>query len=110
MPRVNVPRELLEAELARYLASDSIGPPEARAGAERHRVLPLVNDWVGCWALDMGGRLVFFPWEAPEELEAVSDAPVDAVAANAALAMGPAGVSPLWQQFAHCGHPTLSPA
>jgi hypothetical protein len=60
MPHVNVPRELLEAELARYLATGSEDKLEARAGAERHRVLPLFNDFMGCWALDMTGRLVFF--------------------------------------------------
>ena len=90
MPRVNVPREILEAELARYLASSPLGPPDAYAGAERHRVLPLVNDFVGCWALDMDGTLVFFAWDEPEELELVSDTPVDAVGVNAALAMGSA--------------------
>ena len=88
MPRVNVSREVLEAELASYLAQGSSEDPEAQAGARRHRVLPLFNDLVGCWALDMSGRLVFFPWEAPEELEPVSDLPVDAIGANAALALG----------------------
>ena len=88
MPKVNVSREVLETELARYLASGSAEHPDAHAGAKQHHVLPLFNDFVGCWALDMAGRLVFFPWEAPEELEPVSDRPVDAIGANAALALG----------------------
>ena len=88
MLQVNVPRDVLEAELARYLASASKEPPAAYAGSERHRVLPLFNDFMGCWALDMSGRLVFFTWDAPEELEPVSERPVDAVGANAALALG----------------------
>ena len=88
MPQVNVPRDVLEAELARYLMSGPKEPPAAYAGAEHHRVLPLFNDFMGCWALDMDGRLVFFAWEEPEELEPVSEHPVDAVGANAALALG----------------------
>jgi hypothetical protein len=88
MPQVNVSREVLKAELARYLATGSPEHPAAHAGAGRHQVLPLFNDFMGCWALDMSGRLVFFPWEAPEELELVSDHPVDATGANAALALG----------------------
>jgi len=90
MPQVTVPREVLEAELARYLASGSKEPPAAYAGAARHRVLPLVNDFMGCWALDMAGRLVFFAWDTPAEVEPVSDHPMDAVGANAALALGSA--------------------
>jgi hypothetical protein len=88
MPHVNVPREVLEAELARYLVTGLKDDPEARTGAQRHRVLPLFNDFVGCWALDMTGRLVFFAWDAPEELQPVSDHPSDAMGANAALALG----------------------
>ncbi len=88
MPQVNVPREVLEAELTRYLARGSKEPPAAYAGAGRHRVLPLFDDLMGCWALDLNGRLVFFAWEAPEELEPVSEHPVDAIGANAALALG----------------------
>lgn len=88
MPRVDVPTELLEAELERYLASSSDGPADARAGAARHRVLPLLNDFVGCWALDMTGLLVFFPWEAPEDLEPVSENPQEAIGTHAALALG----------------------
>jgi hypothetical protein len=88
MPHVSVSRKILEAELLRYLASDSNEEPEARAGALRHRVLPLFNDFVDCWALDMTGRLVFFPWDAPEELQPVSDDPVDTTGAHAALAYG----------------------
>jgi hypothetical protein len=89
MPQVNVPREVLESELRRYLATaGSAEHPAAQAGAERHQVLPLFNDFVGCWALDMSGRLVFFSWEAAKELEPVSDHPVEAIGANAALALG----------------------
>lgn len=88
MPQVNMPRDVLEAELVRYLSSEATEPPDARAGAVRHRVLPLFNDFIGCWALDMTGRLVFFAWEAPEALEPVSDTPIDAIGANAALALG----------------------
>jgi hypothetical protein len=88
MPKVNVSREVLETELARYLASGGVEHPEAHAGAKRHRVLPLFNDFVGCWALNMAGQLMFFPWEALRELEAVSDDPVDAIGANVALAVG----------------------
>jgi hypothetical protein len=88
MPQVNVPRAVLETELTRYLASDSKEPRAAHAGAARHRVLPLFTDFMGCWALDMAGRLVFFAWEVPEALEPVSDDPVDEVGANAALALG----------------------
>ena len=88
MPQVSVSRDALEAELASYLASGSKEPPAAYTGAERHRVLPLVNDFMGCWALDMNGRLVFFAWEAPEQVEPVSEDPADAVGANAALAVG----------------------
>lgn len=90
MPRVNVSREILEAELATYLAAGLSEDPQAYAGAQRHRVLPLFNDFVGCWALDMGGRLVFFAWDAPEELKPVSEGPVDAIGARAALAFGSA--------------------
>ncbi len=90
MPHVNVSREVLQAELARYLATGSKEHPPTRAGAERHQVLPLFNDFVGCWALDMAGRLVFFPWDAPEELKPVSEHSVDAIGANAALALGSA--------------------
>ncbi len=85
MPKVNVSREVLEAELERYLASGPTDPAEAHAGAKRHRVLPLFNDFVGCWALDMGGRLLFFPWDTPDELRPVSDNPVDSIGAHAAL-------------------------
>ena len=88
MPQVNVPRAVLETELTRYLASDSKEPRAAHAGAARHRVLPLFTDFMGCWALDMAGRLVFFAWEVPEALEPVSDGPVDEIGANAALALG----------------------
>ncbi|MGH9579437.1 MAG: hypothetical protein ACRD2R_00460 [Terriglobales bacterium] len=88
MAHVKMPREVLEAELARYLTAGPREPQAAYVGAARHRVLPLFNDFVGCWALDMTGRLVFFPWEAPEELESVSDRPADAIGANAALAQG----------------------
>jgi hypothetical protein len=90
MPQVDVSREVLETELGRYLAAGSSDHPKAHAGAARHRVLPLFNDFVGCWALDMSGRLVFFPWEAPEELDLVSDNPVDAIGTNVALAVGSA--------------------
>ena len=88
MPHVNVPRELLEAELARYLAQGQEQSPEAYAGASRHRVLPLLSDFVGCWAVTMSGQLVFFAWEEPDRVAPVSDKPVDAVGANAALAFG----------------------
>jgi hypothetical protein len=88
MPQVNVSGELLEGELSRYLASGPTEPQAAYLGAARHRVLPLFNDFMGCWALDMAGRLVFFAWEEPDMLEPVTDSPVDAIGANAALALG----------------------
>jgi hypothetical protein len=88
MPHVNLSRKVLEAELARYLATGSKKEPEAHAAAQRHRVLPLFNDFMGCWALDMGGQLVFVPWDAPEELHPVSDRPVDAAGAHVALGYG----------------------
>ena len=87
MPQVGVPRAVLETELTRYLA-EPFGPPDAHTVAARHRVLPLVNDFMGCWALDMDGRLVFCAWEALESVVPVSDQPVDAIGANAVLALG----------------------
>jgi len=88
MPHVKVSREVLEAVLACYLATGSKDDPEARAGAQRHRVLPLFNDFVGCWALDMTGRLVFFPWMRLKSSRQLSADPVDATGAHAALAYG----------------------
>jgi hypothetical protein len=88
MPHVKVSREVLEAELARYLASGSRERSDEHAGAQRHRVLPLFSDFMGCWALDIAGQLVFFPWDAPEELMLVSDNPVDAAGTHAALGYG----------------------
>jgi hypothetical protein len=88
MPRVNVSREVLEAELKAYLARASADDPKEYAGVRRHRVLPLFTDFMGCWALDMDGQLVFFHWDAPEDLKPVSDHPVDAAGAHAALGYG----------------------
>jgi hypothetical protein len=90
MSHVNVSREALEAELARYLATDSREEPDAHAGALRHRVLPLFSDFMGCWAVDMAGQLVFFSWDAPEEIKPVSDHPVHAAGTHAALGYGSA--------------------
>jgi hypothetical protein len=87
MPQVDVPRTVLEAELARFLA-EPFGPPQAHTAAARHQVLPLFNDFMGCWALDMDGRLVFCAWGAIETVAPVSDHPVDAAGSNAALALG----------------------
>jgi hypothetical protein len=88
MPQVSVPRAILEAELATYLAAGRSAPADAHAVATHHRVLPLFNDFMGCWALDMDGQLVFCAWEAPDSVELVSEDAVDAVGANAALAIG----------------------
>jgi hypothetical protein len=88
MPQVSVPRAILEAELATYLAAGPSAPSEAHAVATRHRLLPLFNDFMGCWALDMDGQLVFCAWEEPETVALVSDRPVDAIGIHVALALG----------------------
>ncbi|MGH6690642.1 MAG: hypothetical protein ACREF4_08190, partial [Gammaproteobacteria bacterium] len=88
MPMVSVPPAAIEAELARYFTDPRDDPPEAQAGAVRHRVLPLLNDFVGCWALTVGGQLVFFAWDAPERLDVVSDLPADALGTHVAFAIG----------------------
>jgi hypothetical protein len=88
MPRVSVSPKILQAELARYLAQVPAVTQAEHEGAKQHSVLPLFNDFVGCWALDMAGRLVFFAWEEPGKLELVSEAPVDSAAAHVALAAG----------------------
>jgi hypothetical protein len=88
MPQVNVPPADLEAELARYLAAGPSEPAAAYTAAAQHRVLPLFNDFMGCWALDMSGHLVFCTWEAPETVAPVSDRPVDAIGIHVALALG----------------------
>jgi hypothetical protein len=88
MPQVSVPRAHLETELAGYLAAGPSEPPAAYTVAVQHRVLPLFNDFMGCWALNMAGQLVFCAWEEPEIVTPVSDRPVDAVGAHVALALG----------------------
>jgi len=88
MHKVSAPRAVMEAELARYLAAPTDDPPAARTGAERDRVIPLFNDFEGCWALAMSGQLVFFGWEGPSDLQAVSDNPVDLLGSHVALAVG----------------------
>ena len=88
MPRVSVPHAVIEAEFVRYLAAPTDEPPAARAGAERHHVIPLFNDFEGCWALAMSGQLVFFAWEGPSDLQPVSDTPVDLLGSHVALAVG----------------------
>jgi hypothetical protein len=59
MPQVNVARAVLERELAAYLAAGPSEPAAAHTIASRHGVLPIFNDFMGCWALDMDGHLVF---------------------------------------------------
>ncbi len=89
MTTVSVSRAAIQAEINRYIAEhDDDDPPEARTGAERHQVLPLLNDFTGCWALTPEGRLVFFSWAAPGVLELVSDRPVDVLGTHVALAIG----------------------
>jgi hypothetical protein len=88
MPQVNVPHADLEAELARYLAAGPSEPSGAYTAAVEHRVLPLFNDFMGCWALDMSGHLVFCAWEEPEPVTPVADRPVDAIGIHVALALG----------------------
>ncbi len=88
MPVVSVSPTLIAAELARYLAEPTDDPPASRLGAAQHRVLPLLNDFVGCWALSTSGQLMFFAWDAPDQLDTVTDLPVDVIGAHVALAIG----------------------
>lgn len=88
MPKVNVARAVLERELAAYLVAGPSEPAAAHEVASRHRVLPLFNDFMGCWALEMDGQLVFCAWEAPETMAPVSDRAVDGTGAHVALALG----------------------
>ena len=88
MPTVSVPPRLIAAELARYLAEPHDDPPAAYLGAARHKVLPLLNDFMGCWALSTSGQLMFFAWDAPDQLDTVSDRPVDVIGTHVALAIG----------------------
>jgi hypothetical protein len=89
MTTVLVSQAAVQAEISRYIAGPhDDDPPAALAGAELHNVLPLLNDFMGCWALTTAGRLVFFAWDAPDQLEPVSDRPVDRLGTHAAFAIG----------------------
>jgi hypothetical protein len=59
-----VPREAVEAALARYPGDTGDGP-EAINAARRHHALPLYNDFMGCFALRPSGECVFIPWDDP---------------------------------------------
>jgi hypothetical protein len=95
MPQVNVPRAVLERELAAYLAAGPSEPAAAHTIGSRNRVLPIFNDFMGCWALDMDGHLVFCAWDTPETVAPVSDDPANAAGAHVALALGSARVPAL---------------
>jgi hypothetical protein len=85
VPRVSVPRDVLETLLAGFRGM----PTELRV-AGRHGALPLMTDFMGCWALTMSGQLAFIPHDAPEGLELVTDRPhpAEATGIRVALAVG----------------------
>ena len=83
MPKVSIPREMLENLVTEHLQSTS-----RSAVAARHHVLPLMDDFMGCWALTMAGELAFVPHEEPGRLELVRDHPVEAIGIHVALAQG----------------------
>ena len=83
MPRVPVPRETLEKLLTEHLESASRSD-----AAARHHVLPLMDDFMGCWALTMSGELAFVPHEDPDVLDLVRDHPTEAIGTHVALAQG----------------------
>src|SRR2546425_12239620 len=83
MPKVSIPREMLENLVTEHLQSTS-----RSAVAARHHVLPLMDDFMGCWALTMSGELAFVPHEEPEVLDLVRDHPTETIGTHVALAEG----------------------
>jgi len=83
MPNVSIPRETLERLLSEHLSSESRSD-----AAVRHHVLPLMDDFMGCWALTMSGELAFVLHEEPDAIELVRDHAVEAIGTNVALAQG----------------------
>jgi hypothetical protein len=63
---LDVPAEAVENSLARYPGKTGDGP-DAIAAAHRYHVLPLYNDFMGCFALRPSGECVFVAWDAPEQ-------------------------------------------
>ena len=89
MATIAVSQAAVQAEIDRYIGhGNDDDPPVAQAGAARHNVLPLLNDFMGCWALTVEGDIVFFSWDAPEVLDPTSDRPVDLLGAHVARALG----------------------
>lgn len=88
MPNVSVAATLIEAEIARYLATHPEEPDPARHVAAEYRILPLFSDFMGCWALATDGQIVFVAWDDPSRLEPVSESAVDRGGLHAALAFG----------------------
>lgn len=88
MPSVAVAPELIGAEIAKYLARPPMAPAGSAEGAARHHVLPLFEDFMGCWALTARGQVAYFAWDAPEKLALVSGDPVERAGTHVALAMG----------------------
>ena len=88
MIRVEIPGETISRLISEVLTSGGEATPDALAGAAQHQVLPLFEDFMGCWALTADGVLVFFAWDDPSELFPVASNTIDAGGAHVALARG----------------------
>jgi hypothetical protein len=86
--KIDVDSAQVTEAIAAYLKDPGIAPPEAPVIARRFAILPIYNDWIGCFALRPNGELVFVPWDEPEQMEPISDTSHDRNVVHAARAVG----------------------
>jgi len=88
-PQVRVPVD--SGALIREIASLP-GRPDLDAKvsevASRHGVLPIMEDFMGCWAVHPDGGLVFVAWDDSDHLTPVREHIVDKPGTHVARALG----------------------
>ena len=65
--------EKIEARIEEFLSADSPKLEDVRQIVAKFRVLPLMYDWSGAWAIRPGGEIVTFDYDPPYNLEIEHD-------------------------------------